>query len=404
MTTFGWDASSWDDPPTSRDGIDFYTHKITDGDHYYADPEYAAAMAAGRGLGYPVMGAYHVLHGQRSLTSQAAWWISEVTRQTPWWRELPAFIWQVDAEPFGYNTTPTIDEINSFGDAVCHLAQIPASAFVAYAPAWVYGSKLTGLRYRQWASSYGSNPTGGYRQIYPGDTAVVWRTGPIEPLILQYGSRATIAGQTTSDANAYRGTIQQLIAALGGRSEADMAAVVVFDSSVPGVPPGLAGRKVITDGLHARVVPLSSAVTAVLMRMGLKAADTDVVTITGADVASLTAAGWDFGRIFGSIAGLDVTTISAIFSSQTANEAADAARDAAISTLINNLNGLPGAALTDAQLKQITDAVGAAAASAAQAAGDASQAAILARLEQLHAEEAAAAQAAADALKASLKA
>jgi hypothetical protein len=215
VTTFGWDASHYDEPPAVRDGIDFYTHKVTEGDHFYEDAEYTAAMTAGRALGYQVMGSYHVQHGGRSVTSQADWWFSRVNTLTAWWRTFGCWTWQCDAEKFDYMTAPTIAEINALGDAICTRAGCPASAFVAYAPTWVYGSALTGLRYRVWASSYGTNPAGAYRTIYPGDTSSRW-LAPVDPIILQYGSRATIAGQTTCDANAYRGTLAQLKLALGG--------------------------------------------------------------------------------------------------------------------------------------------------------------------------------------------
>jgi hypothetical protein len=126
-------------------------------------------------------------------------------------------MWQIDAEYWNGTgiVTPTIAEINAIGDAVCARTGCPASSVIAYAPTWVYGTKLTGLRYRVWASNYGGNPAGPYRSIYPGDTSDRWHA-PVDPLFLQYGSAATIAGQTTCDANAYRGTLSQLVKELNG--------------------------------------------------------------------------------------------------------------------------------------------------------------------------------------------
>lgn len=221
MTIFGNDSSNHNQALVSRDGLDFYTHKVSDGDHFYADPYYQPHMVKAHQLGIPVMGSYHVLHGQRSIDSQADWWVQLVRAQTPWWRDKAAWIWQCDAEPFGYNITPSITEINALGDAVCRRANIPASSYVAYAPEWVYGAALKYLRYPIWQSSYGSNPTGNYRIAYPGDNSNrwnLWSTGLSKsPMFLQYGSKVTAGGVSTMDINAFRGTLDQLIAALGGK-------------------------------------------------------------------------------------------------------------------------------------------------------------------------------------------
>jgi len=213
MTVYGWDASHHDDTPKTRDRIDFYTHKITDGNRYYRDTGYKAAVDAMRSFGVPILGSYHVLHGQTSLSAQADWWVEQVTQDTPWWQAHPYWVWQVDAEPFDYLTAPTIDQINKFGGLVLDRTGCPAQSFLVYAPAWHYGVKLTELRYPLWHSSYGANPVGWYQDVYPGDNSARWRA-PIDPLILQYGSRTTIAGQTTCDADAFRGTLDELKARL----------------------------------------------------------------------------------------------------------------------------------------------------------------------------------------------
>lgn len=214
MTIFGWDASHYDAPPTRRDGVDWYTHKCAEGHHFYKDAEYQAAMNAARNLGVPVLGAYFVNH-PGTVADQADWWVSIVERETPWWRQVP-FIWQIDAERFKYmSRAPTLAEINALGDAVCQRAKVPASSVIAYAPKWLYGDTLKGLKFRLWASSYGTNPAVPYRDAYPGDTSSRWGAYSGQtPIILQYGSRTTIAGQTTCDANAFRGTLDQLRALL----------------------------------------------------------------------------------------------------------------------------------------------------------------------------------------------
>ncbi len=215
MTVFGWDTSSWDATPASRDGIDVFTTKLTDGDHFYENPTAAVKLNAMRAFGCPVLGCYHVLWGDRSIPAQAEWFLSRLDAVVPWWRSWPYFVAQSDDEGFGYNGVPTVAQINQFGD---ELVARSGGAFLptthlSYAPTWQYGQSIAGLRYWWWSSQYGTNPTGPYRAIYPGDTSVRWQ-GPKQPLLLQYGSNAIIAGQTTSDANAYRGTLAQLQATL----------------------------------------------------------------------------------------------------------------------------------------------------------------------------------------------
>ncbi len=216
MTTFGWDASNYDAPPTARDSVDFYTHKAAEGHHFYYDAEYAASLTNARNLGIPVLGAYFVTH-PGTVSDQVDWFLSIVDSETPWWRQYP-WIWQIDAEKFSYmSRAPNLDEINGFGDLICSRARVPASQVIVYAPRWLYGDSLRGLRYRLWASNYGSNPAVPYRQAYPGDGSSRWDAYSGQtPIILQYGSRTTIAGQTTCDANAFRGTLDQLKALLTG--------------------------------------------------------------------------------------------------------------------------------------------------------------------------------------------
>ena len=219
MTTFGWDASHYDDPAGVRDGIDFYTHKLTDGDHFYLDPEYRAAMDAARAVGIPVLGAYHVLHGQRSLRNQAQWMVERADALTPWWRTWPYWIWQMDCEPFGYNIRPGVAECNAFGRELMAASGRPLRAVEGYLPAWSYGSGVTLLEFPWWQSSYvaGSGP---YRSLYPGDTSSRWTAVGRRADFLQYSSSAVIAGQTTCDANAFVGTLDNLKAFIGGGAPA----------------------------------------------------------------------------------------------------------------------------------------------------------------------------------------
>jgi hypothetical protein len=299
-TTFGWDASHFDAPPAVRDGVDLYTHKLTDGDHFFEDVEFGPAVNAARGLGVPILGPYHVLHGGRSIANQADWLLARADALTPWWRRHDCWIWQADAEPFDYLTAPTIEEINAFGDAVCARAGVPAARFLAYAPAWHYGSSLTRLRYRLWHSSYGSNPVGPYRTVYPGNTSSRWNA-PVDPLLLQYGSKTTIAGQTTCDADAFRGTLDQLRTALranstGGNMEVDqyhLDAMLYTDNRVAALAQGLdavAGTPSAPQGRGQEVWPVRT-LKEILATQQTLVADVAAMKTALADLAAAATAG-----------------------------------------------------------------------------------------------------------------
>lgn len=213
-TTYLWDDSHYGAPPTSRDGIDGYTHKLTDGLRYYEDPEFKAALTAARTLGYPILGAYHVLHGGKSVTGQADWMIQRLDGLTPWWRSHPYFVLQIDAEPFDYLVRPSVAECNAFGAALAARSGLPASSILGYLAAWSYGAQVKNLTFPFWHANYGSNPALPYRQAYPGNDSPRWVGGGRRADLLQYGSRTIIAGQATSDASAYAGTLDQLKAFL----------------------------------------------------------------------------------------------------------------------------------------------------------------------------------------------
>ena len=218
MTVFGWDASNYDDPIRVRDGIDFYTHKAAEGHHNYYDPEYRKSLDGARALGIPILGAYFVNH-PGSVNDQVDWFVQVLDQDTPWWREHPCFILQIDAEKFDYmDRAPNLAEIQGFGDRLVHVHGVDPRRVLAYAPQWLYHDSLAGLTYRLWASNYGANPVAHYRDCYPGDgNPKSWQAYSGQtPLILQYGSNTTIGDQTTFDANAYRGTLEELLAELGG--------------------------------------------------------------------------------------------------------------------------------------------------------------------------------------------
>lgn len=207
---YGWDASHYDAVPSAprvvAEGFSFFTHKAGgDAD----DAELAAwwkAMKPQRDR--ILLGAYWVLYPGNPVT-RANKFIARLDSQCPGWRDGP-FILQVDCEKWNgdSSTVPKKDDIKAFCDRL--VQAMPKLRPIVYAPKWVYGESLKGLGYPLWASAYVSG-SGTASGLYPGDDSGKWDaySGQV-PAILQFTSSAKIAGQTTSDANAFRGTIVQL--------------------------------------------------------------------------------------------------------------------------------------------------------------------------------------------------
>jgi hypothetical protein len=209
MTIYGWDMSHYDAPSIGSavsQGISFITHKAG-GDA--TDAELDNWWTGVRNLPESVvLGAYWVQY-PGNPAGRADSFLARLDAACPGWRDRDSFILQIDAEIWGGNagTKPSLVEINAFGD---RLVSRTGGKYrpVAYAPKWVYPN-VAGLRYPVWASSYVTG-SGGFKALYPGDGSSRWNAygGPVS--ILQYSSSATIGGQTTSDANAFKGTVDQL--------------------------------------------------------------------------------------------------------------------------------------------------------------------------------------------------
>jgi hypothetical protein len=212
MTTFGWDMSHFDAPDPGNavaQGIRFFTHKAG-GDR--DDPEINAWWRAVRDLAPDkvLLGAYWVLY-PGNPTGRADAFITRLDVTCPGWRDRP-FLLQVDCEKWNgdSSTVPSRSEIQTFCNRL--VARFPRLRPIVYGPKWVYGDALAGLSYPLWASSYVSG-TGSPASLYPGDSSSGWKSySGQKPAILQFTSSATIGGQSTCDANAYRGTLADLIA------------------------------------------------------------------------------------------------------------------------------------------------------------------------------------------------
>lgn len=215
MAIFGWDISNFDHGRGPVDmkaavaaGISFATHKIGEGVDY-TDPFFARWWGQARGV-VPVLGAYYVNHPGNQIT-QADRFLTLLDQQAPGWREGP-FLLQVDAEKFPYmDRAPNLAEIRQFCD---RLVERTGGRFrpVVYAPRWLYGDTLRGLGFPLWASAYVNAVGVPFRAAYTGDGDYRWAPYSGQtPAIWQYGSQTRIGSQVTCDANAFRGSVADLI-------------------------------------------------------------------------------------------------------------------------------------------------------------------------------------------------
>jgi GH25 family lysozyme M1 (1,4-beta-N-acetylmuramidase) len=218
VTIFGWDASDfdWSRGPMNlaaarADGISFFTHKATEGvdvRHIH----YGAALTRARDAGIPVLGAYHVVRSVGALSAQVKSFTGYLDEATPWWRTHPNFFLQVDLEHWPYDQVAA-----STGTAFAEqLAAATGHVVIIYASKGQYSNSLGGSR-PLWNANY-PHPgrVGGYASLYAaagGDTGPGWQSySNRTPVIWQYADSAVIGGEPGCDANAYRGSLQQLLA------------------------------------------------------------------------------------------------------------------------------------------------------------------------------------------------
>lgn len=231
MTTFGWDMSHYDAPSIGNalaEGISFLTHKAG-GDA--SDPEIAQWWNNVKGLNPDkvMLGAYWVQYPGNPIGKADAF-LARLDATCPGWRNRP-FILQVDCERWNNDpgTVPSISDVNAFCDRL--VAKMPKLRPIGYLPDWVYGD-ISKFKYTVWSSKYAGG-SGPFKSLYPGDNSSLWAGyGGKSVTILQYSSKATIGGQTTSDANAFRGTLAQLQAILAPGWKKEVVAAMDWDDKI----------------------------------------------------------------------------------------------------------------------------------------------------------------------------
>jgi GH25 family lysozyme M1 (1,4-beta-N-acetylmuramidase) len=187
-------------------GIDFFTHKATEGSSV-RHIHYGEALSRARNAGVPFLGAYHVVRSSPSIASQVDYLLAYADQATPWWRTFPGWFWQCDLELWPYDPVSAQRGVD-FSNA---LATRTGKAVLLYASRGQYGDQLRGADHPLWNANYGTNDAQGFKALYAargGDTGTGWTAySGVAPRIWQYGSRAIIGRQSTCDANAFRGTL-----------------------------------------------------------------------------------------------------------------------------------------------------------------------------------------------------
>jgi hypothetical protein len=208
--TWGLDKSHFDAPTGTAtivaEGFGFMTHKAGgDANDAELNTWWNDAKPHRADI---LLGAYWVLypgHGSGAGDS----FVARLDSQCPGWRDGP-FILQLDCEEWGGDpgTMPSVSEIRACANRLRVLC--PKLMPIVYAPRWAYGNTLTGLGYPLWSSAYTSTK-GSASAIYPGDSYTGWTAySGIVPTIAQFSSTATVAGDSTTDVNCFKGTPAQL--------------------------------------------------------------------------------------------------------------------------------------------------------------------------------------------------
>jgi GH25 family lysozyme M1 (1,4-beta-N-acetylmuramidase) len=293
VTVWGWDASdfdwsrgSMDLTAAARDGIQLFTHKATESTGI-KHLRYGEALNRARAAGIELLGAYHVVRST-DVSAQVRHFLGYLDVATPWWGRHPGFFLQVDLELWDYDHVSA-----ATGKAfVAELRRRTDKLVVLYASRGQYGDSLDGIDVPLWNANYGANQAGTYRELYPGDGSSRWAPySGRAPMLLQFGSRATIGSQPGCDINAFRGTYEQLKALIEGDdvalSDDERAALFEVRDRLRWVDGRAAA---LADGTDTYVDPAGEAHPAALVKLvrdlagGVQALSTRVESMAVGDV------------------------------------------------------------------------------------------------------------------------
>jgi GH25 family lysozyme M1 (1,4-beta-N-acetylmuramidase) len=181
---------------------------------------YGDALTRARDAGIPFLGAYHVVRSV-DVGAQVDHFLNYLNAHTPWWRDFPGWFFQADLELWKYDRVSAATG-DQFADL---LAQRTGKVAILYASRGQYGDGLGASRdHPLWNADYAGNPTGHYRELYPGDSGRGWNAYSGQtPAIWQFSSKATIGSQPGCDANAFRGTREDFAKLIKASSPEDDA-------------------------------------------------------------------------------------------------------------------------------------------------------------------------------------
>lgn len=231
---WGYDVShyqpNFDHYRARREGFDFAILKATEGDSY-VDNRFARHLNDARGAGM-IVAAYHYVRSGASAASQA----DRIARVVP--RDVPVIL-DVEQGAGGIGLTRDLNaRLNAMGYRTPLL----------YLPQWYWQQigrpDLRGLP-PLWYSRYPNNNGGTASGIWNANATWLdqfWGGyGGLWVEVLQFTSSASIAGNTPTDANAYRGTREQLAALFSGGAipppPIDLS-IFYTEDAMPRVPAG----------------------------------------------------------------------------------------------------------------------------------------------------------------------
>lgn len=208
MTLYGYDISSYqgsnfDFDTTVSGGFKFCMLKATEGD-YYIDPTFASNLSAARAAGLYVM-AYVFLNGNALVEGH----MQKVRDTIP--KDCAIML---DVEPVTSYSPPSYPSVNQAEDLYDALTDEGWSVKLNYLPHWYWSGHLgspdlTGLP--PLAASAYVGGSGYASALYPGDSDNRWNSyGGQEVVVWQFTSSAVIASQGNVDADAFRGTQDEL--------------------------------------------------------------------------------------------------------------------------------------------------------------------------------------------------
>ncbi|MFC1418601.1 GH25 family lysozyme [Streptacidiphilus cavernicola] len=274
MTLFGHDVSSYNPAYQPAAGT-FHMVKCSEGAHTH-DSEWSTLSARVRAAENTLLIAYHFLHSDSTPAAQAA-----NTAEVPGIKGLPLM---VDVEVEG-TSKPTIAQCAAYVDEARRLGLNPR---LVYLPKWYWeelGSpSLQPLIDRGLHLVSSAYPTQGH---YPGDSGSGWQPyGGMTPLIWQYSS-------VPLDCDAYKGTLAQLTAVLGGTTPEDnMTPADLLNTPVPGakMPNGyvpkvwelLNGSKTADTQLAAQATQIAALAATVKTLAALAGSQVDTAAVVAA--------------------------------------------------------------------------------------------------------------------------